>query len=334
MSKFFGKKRFSLLAALSAVVIIAGVILYALLGFNTALDVPSSKTAEIEYNVVTITQQEEALQKICEDAFRSAGLSFSEKEVRKNLDSTSFAESNDRTLVYTFGDVSDETLRSACDAINTSVGVDATYKDAYVFASAHTLQAKSFYEPAWRGAIALAVGAIVALIYVCIRFGVSCAVAGLCCAAHDALFTAAFFAITRIPVFGAGPLLYAAVAAFLSLLLWTLLCGKMKDDFKAAGTSPSEEVIRNAAASSKKKILFAAGIFAGVVVILGAVAASGASLLLLPAVVGVFVPVYSTLFLGPEICIPIRKAFDKRRERAKKKGAYSGKQKADAAEAK
>ena len=49
------KKRLNLLpvwAAISAVIIIAGIVLMALLGFNEALGRPESKTFDVYYNVV------------------------------------------------------------------------------------------------------------------------------------------------------------------------------------------------------------------------------------------------------------------------------------------
>ncbi len=339
-----GNKLFALFLAISSVVIVAGIILYALLGFNTAPERPTNYTFEVKYNVVLgINDLEDDLQKLCEDTFQENGLSYSKKQVAAENSSSNLYETTDSILSYTFDSASSESLAKAVKAVNAAAAAYKTtdadgeevypYSDAAVFASWHVHTGMRIYEYAWRGAIAIAVAAIVALGYVCIRYGVSCGVAGLACCAHDALFTAALFAVTRFPVYAAAPLLYAAAAAFMSVLLWLVLCAKIKENGKAAVPLAGEECIRKAVAENRKLVLFTALPFAVAIAVLGLVAFGSATLFLLPMLVSVAVPIYSTLLLGPDICIPIRRAFDKRREAKLKKGGYVGKKKAAEAEA-
>ncbi len=330
MSKSFSKKRFTVSAIVSAIVIIAGIVLYALFGFNTALDQPKSYSFEVKCDVlIDVTENaSEELQKLCEDSFRENKISYAEKSVNTVIDGNSFTDTTDTILLYTFSSgVSEEALAKSVAAVNA-----ASHGEADVFASYHALSSERFVEPAWRGAIAIAVGAVVALAYVWIRYGLSCAVAGLVSCAHDALFTAAFFAITRFPVYAMAPVLYAAIAAFVSALLWTVQCIRMKAAYKSSAEgTPSEEVIRTSLANSWKYIVATSIALLVPVLLIGAVAVSGTALLVLPALVAIVVPVYSTLLIAPEICIPIRTAFDK--TRAAKKSSYSGKKKAAATDA-
>ncbi|MGN1077683.1 MAG: hypothetical protein ACI4ST_04135, partial [Candidatus Gallimonas sp.] len=59
--------------AVSAVVIIAGIILFALMGFNNSADRPTAKTFEVTYGVsVDLNEEQKAeLEKTCEDAFKA-----------------------------------------------------------------------------------------------------------------------------------------------------------------------------------------------------------------------------------------------------------------------
>ena len=61
--------------ALSAVIIIAGIVLFALFGFNTAMDRTESKTVDVSYNVVVELSEEnkQFLQDTSEAAFSANG---------------------------------------------------------------------------------------------------------------------------------------------------------------------------------------------------------------------------------------------------------------------
>ncbi len=328
MTKFKGNKLFALLLAVSSVVIIAGIILYAVLGFNTANDKFNGYRVDVNYNVlIDLNKQEEDLGKVCEDAFAQNGLHFTEKQVLNSVDSSSMNETVDKLITYTFGaGTSEEALGKAVAAINAAVGSGTEYADAEVFARWHGLEGERFYDPAWRGAIAIAVAVLVALGYITARYGVSLGVAGLACCAHDALFTVALLAIVRFPVYTFTPVLYASVAAFMSVVLWLILASKCKEGFKA-GEKKGEEIVRSAVKECRKSVLFTALAFGAGILVVGAIAAGGTALAVLPAILAVAVPIYSTLFLGPEVAIAIRTAIEKRREQ--KKGGYTGKKKAE-----
>lgn len=64
-------KLWPLFTAVSAVIILAGIILYALLGFNTATEKPEYKTFEVQYSVnAVLKEKEEEIQKVCEGGSR------------------------------------------------------------------------------------------------------------------------------------------------------------------------------------------------------------------------------------------------------------------------
>ena len=93
--------------------------------------------------------------------------------------------------------------------------------------------------------MALAVAAVVVLVYIGFRFGWGRTLTGLCLTVHDVFLTLALFALTRIPMAAAAPLLVAAAAAVISLLLWMVQCMKMRETFKdpAFRTMDAEEAV-------------------------------------------------------------------------------------------
>ena len=197
------KKRLNLLpvwAAISAVIIIAGIVLMALLGFNDSLDRPESKNFDVYYNVVVDLSEERkaTLEGYCEDAFAAQGIAYEEKTTLSgqtdpvSQNQSSFTGTgNDFVLRYTFSaDVSDEALAAAKAAVEANIGgnqeFSPDYNGAETSVSYYTLELQAMNESVWRGAIAVAVGAIVALIYVAIRFGMGCALTGLVACVNDA----------------------------------------------------------------------------------------------------------------------------------------------------
>ena len=216
--------------AVSAVIIIAGIILIALLGFNTSPEHKKRQVFEVRYDVsVQISPAKvEKLEDTCEAAFSDFDLVVSERsegiESYRDLDQT--------VVTYVFsGTPSVKALDDAKGQIENEIKAAAELADAQISVDYYSLSMiEGLSDTAmWRGAVALTVGAVLGLIYIGFRFGVGSALTGLCAAAHDAVFTLAFFAIARIPTYAYAPLLYAAIAAIFSLVFWLLHCMKLRD---------------------------------------------------------------------------------------------------------
>lgn len=310
--------------AVSAVVIIAGVILMALLGFNTASDDPENLQFEVQYNITVINSDEaqEKLETLCEDVFDKNGISACEMQRTQGL-----GDGQDRdSFVFKFSpDVSAETQAKVKEAIDA--GAEELFQDnplTEVFTVWHHESLQSGAGAVWRGAIA--VGLVVALVYVGFRFGVGSALTGLALSVHDALFTLSIFAITRIPVYAAAPVLYAGIAAALSVVFWLIHCMKLRDIKKESqGSVGAEEAVEESFRSSWKKILLFAGIVAVALLLCGVIATAGVRAFFLPMLLCVAVALYSSLLLGPALHIPVKRCFDKFSRKGKAK--YVGKQK-------
>lgn len=329
MSKFRFGKGLLIYAAISAVVIIAGIILCILLNFNYAA--VASRRVEVTYDaVVTIAEKEDELDSMCEKVFSESGLSVSSKQTGVELDSQSLGETGGKAIVYSFSEgASENTLKNAAALIRQRA--EGSFGDAQISVSVHSAEGSQFYEALWRGAIALGVAAIVALVYIGIRYGVACALTGLFAVLNDVLFTLGLFAIVRIPVYAYAPLLFAGLAAVLSIVFWTVQCFKLKENGKDptfAALSAADAVDKSCKSSLKSVLLFAAPIAAAFAVI-GAVATAGVRLFFLSALIPLAVALYSSLLLAPAILVPFKARFDRLKASRKR---YTGKQKASAEE--
>ena len=322
-------KLMPIFVAFAAVVIIAGIILMSILGFNTKLE---SKTVEIDYDtVLVINEQEDALMELCEKSFEAQGLSYTDKTVSTEYSKDAFpGKTGSKRIRFTFcADTDDAALEKAILVIEE--GAQAFVNADIVVSPVHTNREVKFYEADWRGGVALAVAAIVALIYVGVRYGVASGIAGLIATAVDSLMTIGFFAITRIPVYAYAPLLFAGIAAVVSVILWIVRCAKMRADFKdpSFAALSAKEAVSESCRMSNKYLLWFVVPLAAVIAIIGAVATTGAMLFFLPALIPLAVCLYSALFITPVVYVPLKARFDRMKAGRKR---YVGKKKANAEE--
>lgn len=329
--RLHSSKAMALFLALSSAVIIAGIILYALLGFNVSAT--EYRTVDVTYDaVVTIANKEEALQEICEKTFSSEGIGYSDKKISTGIDVNYLTETGETLLTYTFSEsVGENTLKTVVSLIESSIRSDASFTNADVSVEFHAAKGEAFYTAIWRGAIAVCVGVALALVYIGFRFGWDSALAGLVAAVHDAFLTLSLFAITRIPVYAYAPLLFAAVAALLSVLFWILQSAKMRENFKetAYATLSAADAVEESAKTSYKTVLAFLVPLAAALVVFGAIATAGVRLFMLPALIPLAVSAYSSLLLAPAVYAPIKGKFDRMRTKHKR---YNGKKKAVSAE--
>lgn len=320
--------------AVSSVLIIAGILLFALLGFNHSAERRDKVTFEAEYDVVVLTEKKlDGLKEACEKAFKDNGLCVLEYKNVESVDSSNGSPTSGGKLVYTFSaSASGDALKAAKAAVESYF--ETLPETAQVYADYHTSHGSVlFTEAAWRGAVAIAVGAVVALIYVGVRFGIGNALTGLTVCVHDVVVTLAILAITRIPLYYFAPMIIGAAAAFVSLLLWIVQCMKMRENFKdpSYAALSAEEAVEQSSKTAQKTVYLISGALAVVLAVIGialaiAGAATGAILFPLVCILPVGVSVYSSLLFGPALHIHVKAAFDKISVKRKR---YFGKTKAE-----
>lgn len=329
MSNLRSGKRLPIFAVISALIVIAGAVLFGLFGFHRISE--AVKSVEVSYDaIITISNGEEKLESLCEKAFSDQGLKVKDKSFSVRRESNTLGETGDKLIRYEFSsNASEEALKRAVESIRANAMSE--YGEADVYAAVFVAEEGRFYESAWRGAIALAVAAIAALIYLGFRYGVGCALSGLAAVCNSALMTLALFAIFRIPVYAYGPLVFAGIASAMTVLLWIIFCAKLRAQIKdqSFAALTAEEAVLRTTQSSYKEILLFTGISAAVFVVLGAVASAGARLFFLPALIPLAVSLYSSVLLAPAVLVPLKNKFDRMKASRKR---YEGKKKAENAE--
>lgn len=311
-------------AAIASVILIAGIVLMSLLGFNTAADRPAASTVEVGYDVSVDVDAEKtaALEKACEDAFAEQGISYDEVTTGYGMNAT-----QDWTVRrYVFTGAERAKLSAARSAIENKLAelfTNGENTDVQV----HETNVLGYSEVIWRGAVAVAFGAIVALIYLGIRYGVGCALTGLTASAVGGVLPPCIAAIARIPVYPAAPVFYAAIGVIATLLLWIVQCAKLRD-LKKSDARPvdAEEAVRLTAREALPAVIAILCALVAVLAVLGGVATAGVRALVLPALLSVAAAAFSVLLFAPALHVHVKAAFDKLA--SKRRPRYAGKKSA------
>ncbi len=319
------KAKLTLFSILSAIVVIVGIVMVAVFGgFRVATD---GNRLEVCYDtVITISGKEEALENTCESVISSRGLKFNGKNNAEILETQSLGDTGDRVIIYTFSK-SVELNQLQAAATQISERVTSEYPDADIYVSVKASEATPINTAAWRGAIALAVAAVAASVYIGIRYGFASAVSGFIASVVAGLLSAAVFAIIPLPIYSYAPLLYAGIGSVFTLFFWMLLGAKLKVSFKEEnGVLSAEEAVNKGCRKGRKYVLFFAIPIAAAMLLFGLLATNATRMFFLPALVPLLVSLFAAMWFAPSVMIPIKGKTDSLKFNPK----YVGKKKADA----
>lgn len=336
LQKTVGK--FKLWAFLGAVVVIAGIVICAIFGFNADYTASDSKSLTVKMNSFVYDMKADDVKKICEAELDKAGL----KDVY-SFDGEMSGDSDE--IVYVFSaSVSDEKLAAMKASLETALNTAVEDPDnslygafQYVTVTSEQVAATLPAGYIWRGILAAAVVLVIEFVYVSARYKLNMGITTAATSLLGLLLTGAIVAIVRIPVTTS----LAYVLAFGMLypaLLAMLIFNKMRENFKTDEykAMPADEAI--ASSVPAKTILVFAGASAAALVILGVIAVASVRWFALAALAAVAAGTFSALVFMPAMYLPLKKISDKKAaERARydyKKGDKAQKGKASEDEAK
>ncbi len=310
--------------ALSAVVILAGIVLFAIFGFNNTDRIPTY-SFEVRYDAyVTMGEgQEDELATICEETFTENGLTEWDKNV--------YELTTGGVVEYVFTSVRESVLKTVETQVEAKIENAKTAgdisADAETVVNYHDVDAKMESEFIWRGGVAVTVAAALALVYVAIRFGLVSAIVGAINVGHSALLAIALLVVCRIPVTNLVILTVGAVAAILALFYHVLMAMALRATVKSgeASESSAQDVVSGSVASSLKAIAPITGALVACFLLIGLLVGGSVQAFLLPALISVAVSAYSSLLFAPAIHAPLKEKFD--RMAAKRKRYDYGKKK-------
>lgn len=283
--------------AIPAAIILAGLILFFVLGFQPAATVSDSSSLVITHDAYVNADDSlgEQLQSICEEKISAAKL--------KTVSSKKVSTSTGGEIEYVFSSsVSEETLTALWNDIETALQSDETLSASRYTGSVHVSEMQYGGAYIGRAAIAASVALALAFIYVAIRYRLSMGLSTLIVGIFDVAAMLALTVILRIPVTPALATV-AIFATFYSVLVSMTAFNKIRALLKSEEFSsmPAAEAVEKANAQSMKNIWLLGGIVVVFLAVLSVFGGSAIRVFALPAICGVVMSTYSGTLLAPSL---------------------------------
>lgn len=301
--------------AIPAVIILAGLILFFLLGFNPSASVANNKALLISHDAYINTSEEfgEDLKEVCETEIEKAGLEV--------IGCNAVTTAKGGQLEYTFApDTANDKLYTLWENIETALSADENLKFSIYSATVHENVSQYAYEYIWRAAISVGVALALAFVYVAIRYRLSMGLATLIAGIADVAVMLSLAIILQIPVTTA--LATAAIFATLySILVSTVFFNKARTFFKSEeyASMPAAEVVELANGQSVKNVLLlgvSAAVFFALLAIFGG---SAIRVFALPAICAVAASTFSGALLTPSLVGAFKANGDKMKAKKEEK---------------
>lgn len=306
-------KNVTLLSVIMAIVLAASIVITAIFGVNYAATVSDQKTLTITINRYFYDNNLEDVKDVCENDKEFKKLSV--KYIYNGEMSGDECE-----LVYVFD------ASAKLDAVKASLGAkfadmtkdDGEWDGAFIDVStaSETLQTNVPTSQVVRAAIAVAVFAILAFIYVALRYRLYMGVTVAIAIVLAATLTAAVILLARIPV--TSSVLYVGVISSVLAAIFTVLTmNKIRSNTEEI--SAEEKVYASVATKEIAAITAALG---ASLVLVGAIATAAVRWFAVSALVALLVSALIGLVFVPAAYLPMKKAEDK--EAARSKSGYIG----------
>ena len=298
VEKTLGK--WKLWTIISAVLIVVGIVIACVFGFNPAVDMASVKTVTVEYPYVA---KVETLESVCETSFADSGVKYLDKKV---------AGSYTGEVVYYF-DLNADTESAV---VELQKDLDEAMKEGGALSGSALIKARTNKETfqegltdgfALRAGIALAVFAVAAFVYVALRYKLSAGITMTATMLVAIGLTVSLTALTRIPVsasFAAAALVAGLASVVMALITFNRFRDNAKDKEKEKDKTSYEKVL---AAVDTKKVLILAAALTLALVLLGAIVPT-ARWFALAAFVGVVAATFAGWIFAPSLLVVLDKA--------------------------
>ena len=311
MSKIFSKtvKKTTLWSVILAIVLAAAVVVCAVFGFNKDLALKDSKTMTVSLNAYIYNTQ---LEEVKEDLEETLDANY----VLEGSMSGDVSE-----LLFVFdGDADLTALKAQVESYladkkaNAEGWANAKYSVSVSAEKAAAVLAKHYVL---RAAIAGAVLAVLAFVYVSIRYKLAGGIVAGVSALLSMLLTAGLIVLTRVYVTATAA--YAiGFAGLLTVAAVLFTLNKVRAAQKEEGASLEETVVSSVAA---KETLYVAAVVAAGMVLVGVLGGVAALWFAASALLAVVAAVAVSLVFAPAMYLSLQSTFDKKPAKAGYKGA-------------
>ena len=318
MSKILSKtvKKGMLFTVIVTVILAAALVIGGIFGFNSDISGSDYKTISVKMDYNTYATKETEVKEECDKAFGS-------------LDSKLIVggemEPYEYELLYVFDKDADvESVKTALEAkFDALVEENAAWNGADISVSTGTEKvvgttAKNYVL---RGVIAGAVLAVLAFVYVSIRYKLHRGIFAGVASVVGILLTTAIVVITRVPVTPAIAYVIAA-SALLTLVGVILNFNKLRANEKEENAEEKSNADLIVESVAKKEIVFLTAALGGAMLLVGILGMMSTCWFAVASLIAIAVAAFIGLIYAPAAYLPVKEWADKRP--VKDKFAYKG----------
>ncbi len=294
--------KINILSIVCAAIVIVGVVVMAVFGFNKDAVNDDVNTLTVKVNQYAYSEYADEIEDICNDVFDELDLSY-EYDMKGEM------SGDESEIVYVFD--KDVELKDAVVKLDKAFDTIRTEKGATVSVTNNSEYAldKLPEKALLRTVIAGAAFGVLACLYVTVRQKFTNGLTLLASMFVGAALTSALVLITRLPL--TSSLLYVLFFNLLFTAIATMFTlNKVNASQKENSNVEAQELISNNIAT-KQVLLFSAATAVALVVI-GAIATSVIRNFALVSLVSLVAGVFSALFFAPAFYLPVKRYVDKK----------------------
>ena len=296
MSKFYSTtvKKTPIWSVIIGLILAAGIIIGTIFGVNQSLEMKDKKTLTVSLNAYVYNTQ---LDEVKEDLMNELNAEYA-------LEGTMSGDVSEIVFVFEKTAVLSSLKTKAAAYLDAKfANTTAKYSVSTSIEKATSTLAKNYIL---RAAIASVVFAVLALVYVSIRYKLAGGIVACLSVLLSILTTAAIIILTRVYV--SPSTVYAVTATgLLSVVMTLFTLNNVRSAQKAEGVSDEEAVVSSVAT---KEVLTTALIVAVGVLVAGILGKTAGMAFAVPALIGVAVAMYVSLLFAPAIYLSMKTAFD------------------------
>ena len=305
------KKRTLLSIVIGAVIVLA-IVLTAVLGVNKAATLDDCNTLTITVNTYAYEGKREEIVEICDKEFENQGVDY-------NLIKYGEMTGDDCEIVYEFAsDVelaeSKKALTQTFDALTAG-----EWNGSFITVSVGSEKSQSGLATAyaWRAAIAVGIFAVLAFVYVALRYQLNMGILTAVSALVSSVLAAAVLLLVRIPL--TNSFVYVvALAAPVTATFVLLTMNKLRGALKEKSELSNEELItENVAVKEASWIAVLGGVS---LILVGAIATAAVRWFAVCALIALVVSFFVGVLVAPAWYLPIKNAADKKAASRSKNG--------------
>lgn len=327
MNKLIAKtvKKVNLLSVILTVLLAAAILVTAIFGIHYSATLDDCNTLTVTVNTKTYEDKFDDIKEICEKEFKA-------KDLRYNLLKGGVMSGDDCEIMYEFDKDADLSAAKKAleDTFAAKTAANGDWNGSFINVSTgnEKLQTKLPASYVVRAAVAVAVFAVLAFVYVALRYKLIMGVVAAVCSVLGPLLAAAVILLVRIPV--TNSFLYAvALAAPVTAVIVMLTLNKLRAAEKSETdeeVSVAEKVAENVAIKETLAIAIVGG---AALVVLGAIATASVRWFALSALLALAAAVFAGLLFAPALYLPLKERADKKALENPKSGYVGAKKKED-----